>query len=176
MTSTHQVLCSACGFTNRQRPGDDRCSSCGARFEVGHTLSLRPGDRRFEQEGFSLAWLGISFVACATLTLGVVMGLPQVVTAIDLEGSAGMLVSIPIWFCSGLLIGGATPRRTFAEPVLATLLIAIPTAFLLFRLQTVKTMPAFMYVLMSALGLLFTLIGAYLGNQHPWRASARTRR
>jgi hypothetical protein len=29
----------------------------------------------------------------------------------------------------------------------------------------VKTMPAFMYVLLSVLGVLFTLIGAYIGER-----------
>jgi hypothetical protein len=51
------------------------------------------------------------------------------------------------------------------EPVVATFLVAMPTAFVLFENQTVKTMPAFMYVLMSALGVMFTLIGAYIGER-----------
>ncbi|HLV21411.1 MAG TPA: hypothetical protein VKZ49_11025, partial [Polyangiaceae bacterium] len=65
----------------------------------------------------------------------------------------------------GILVGLISPGKTFIEPVVAAFLIAIPTAFLLFRGQTVKTMPAFMYVLMSALGVLFTLIGAYVGER-----------
>jgi hypothetical protein len=36
---------------------------------------------------------------------------------------------------------------------------------LLFTGQTVKTMPAFMYVLMSALGVLFAMIGSYAGER-----------
>jgi hypothetical protein len=44
-------------------------------------------------------------------------------------------------------------------------LTSIPTAFYLYANQTVKTLPAFMYVLLSALGLLFTLIGSYLGQR-----------
>jgi hypothetical protein len=47
----------------------------------------------------------------------------------------------------------------------ATLFVAMPTVFVLFKYQTVKTMPAFMYVLMAALGVLFTLIGAYTGER-----------
>ncbi len=41
----------------------------------------------------------------------------------------------------------------------------MPTAFFLFNGQTVKMMPAFMYVLMSALGVLFSLIGSYVGER-----------
>jgi hypothetical protein len=45
------------------------------------------------------------------------------------------------------------------------MVIAIPTALFLYRGQTVKTMPPFMYILMSGLGALFTLIGAYIGER-----------
>jgi hypothetical protein len=62
-------------------------------------------------------------------------------------------------------VGLISPGKTFIEPVVATFLIAMPTAFLLFQSQTVKTMPAFRYVLMSALGVLFALIGAYVGER-----------
>jgi hypothetical protein len=98
-------------------------------------------------------------------TAAFVMGLPMVVPALDFEGSAGMLVSIPVWFFGGMLIGLVSPGRTFIEPMIAVFLVAIPTALLLYSGQTVKTMPAFMYVLLSALGVLFTLIGAYVGER-----------
>ena len=42
---------------------------------------------------------------------------------------------------------------------------ALPTAFLLHSGQTVKTMPAFMYALMAFLGVVFTLIGSYIGER-----------
>ena len=76
-----------------------------------------------------------------------------------------MLVAIPVWFLGGMLIGLVSPGRTFIEPMLAVFLVAIPTAFLLYVNQTVKTMPAFMYILMSALGVLFTMIGSYIGER-----------
>jgi hypothetical protein len=63
------------------------------------------------------------------------------------------------------LVGLISPGKTFIEPVVAVFLIALPTAFLLFEQQTVKTMPAFMYVLLSTLGILFTLIGSYIGER-----------
>ncbi len=44
-------------------------------------------------------------------------------------------------------------------------MVALPTAFLLHSGQTVKTMPAFMYALMSFLGVVFTLIGSYIGER-----------
>jgi hypothetical protein len=76
-----------------------------------------------------------------------------------------MTVSIPVWFTGGLLVGLIAPGGRFVEPVAAAFLVALPTAFFLYQGQTVKWMPAFMYVLMSALGVLFALIGAFLGER-----------
>lgn len=89
----------------------------------------------------------------------------MVVPSLDFEGSAGMLLAIPVWLLAGMLIGLISPERTVAEPVVATLLIALVTALHLFTGQTVKTMPAFMYVIMSALGVLFAMIGSHFGER-----------
>jgi len=135
---------------------DRRCASCGARIER---------TRRSKRSAFSLTWFGVSLAIMAVMTATLVVGLPMVVPLLDFEGSAGMLVAIPTWFLGGLLIGLVSPGKTFVEPVLAVFLVAIPTALLLFMNQTVKTMPAFMYVLMSALGILFTVIGTHAGER-----------
>jgi hypothetical protein len=99
------------------------------------------------------------------LTTAVVVGLPLVIPLLDFEGSAGMMVSIPVWFAGGILIGLVSPGRTFIEPVVATFLVALPAAFLLYQSQTVKTLPLFMYVLLAAVGVMFTLVGSYLGER-----------
>ena len=122
-------------------------------------------ERGYHQEGFSATWCGISLGVVGILTAAIVVGLPMVVSAFDFEGSAGMMLAIPIWFVSGMLVGLISPGRTVIEPVVATFLVAMPTAFLLFNNQTVKVMPAFMYVLMSGLGILFALIGSYVGER-----------
>ena len=93
------------------------------------------------------------------------VGLPWVVGALDFEGSNGMLVSIPVWFVGGLLIGMISPGRTFIEPVVASLFIAIPTVGYLASTQTVRTLPLFMYVIMALIGVMFTLIGSYMGER-----------
>ena len=54
--------------------------------------------RRYQQESFSLLWCFISLVVQGVLTAALVVGLPMVVSAIDFEGSNGMVVSIPVWF------------------------------------------------------------------------------
>jgi predicted nucleic acid-binding Zn ribbon protein len=167
MAVPKKIICPSCGFKNSAPLPNNRCVSCGAKIEDLKRVMSRQEEleRRYQQEGFSLLWFAISIVIMGVLTAAIVMGLPMVVPAFDFEGSAGMIVAIPVWFIGGLLIGLISPGKTFIEPVVAAFLIAIPTAFLLHRSQTVKTMPAFMYVLMSALGVFFTLIGSYVGER-----------
>ena len=121
--------------------------------------------RRYQQEGFSVLWCAIALVVQSVLTAALVRGLPMVVSALDFEGSHGMLVAVPVWFVGGMLLGMISPGKTFIEPVVASLMVAIPTVFYLVRGQTVRTMPLFMYVIMALIGVLFTLIGAYIGER-----------
>lgn len=167
MTEASSITCPFCGVANALPLTNDRCASCGGKIEDGkpHSARHEDGERRYQQEGFSASWCGISLFIVGVLTAAIVIGVPMVVPALDFEGSAGMLVSIPVWFLSGMLVGLISPGKTFLEPVVATFLVAMPTAFMLFQGQTVKTMPAFMYVLMSALGVLFSLIGSYAGER-----------
>jgi amino acid transporter len=141
--------------------------SCGALTEdaaPSSTRSLAPSGR-YDQSRFSPLWFLVAIGITAVLTAAIVMGLPMVAQVFDFEGYAGMVVVIPVWFASGVLVGLISPGKTFVEPAVATLLVAMPTAFLLFRYQTVKAMPSFMYVLMSALGVLFALVGSYVGER-----------
>jgi len=160
------VTCPSCGAKNSPPPANGRCVSCGSSMEA-----LRPsrsGDERkgrYQQEGFSVLWMLIAILVQSVLTAALVVGLPMVVGALDFEGSAGMTVAIPVWFVGGMLLGMISPGKTFMEPVVASLMVAIPTVFYLAHSQTVRTMPLFMYVIMAAIGVLFTLIGSYLGER-----------
>ena len=49
--------------------------------------------------------------------------------------------------------------------MIASFVVAIPSTFLLLQSQTVRTMPTFLYVVMSAIGIMFTLIGSYIGER-----------
>jgi hypothetical protein len=122
-------------------------------------------DARYRQGGFSVAWAGISLVVQAVLTAAIVVGLPMVVTVLDFEGRYGMMMAVPVWFVGGVLLGMISPGKTFAEPVVATLLVAIPTIWQLVRSQTVRTLPLFMYVVLALIGVLFTMVGAYIGER-----------
>lgn len=119
----------------------------------------RPGD------GFSVLWCGIALLVQVVLTAAIVVGLPMVVSALDFEGRYGMMVAMPVWFVGGVLLGMISPGKRVTEPVLATLIVAGPTVWHLVRTQTVRTMPFFMYVVLAFIGIMFTLIGSYLGER-----------
>lgn len=167
--ATHKpVTCASCGFKNPPAPAKNRCVSCGSSLErISQIPQSRPSDpeNRYQQEGFSLPWLLIALLVQGVLTAALVVGLPMVVPILDFEGWHGMSVTIPVWFLGGLLTGLISPGKTFVEPFVAALLIAIPTVIYLVGSQTVRTMPTFMYVIMAAIGVMFTLIGAYIGER-----------
>lgn len=139
--------------------------ACGARIEAIADSLLPELEGRRRREGLNYAWLGIALVITSVLTAAIIMGLPMAIQLLDFEGSAGMVISIPVWFLAGLLVGLISPNRVFYEPAIATCLVAIPTVYFLIQSQTVKTMPVFLYVLMAALGILFSMIGSYAGER-----------
>lgn len=160
------VICPSCGFKNAQ--GAKRCVSCGARTTAltsGELSKKEQLERRYQQDAFSVTWLCIAMVVQAVLTGAIILGLPQVVGTLDFEGSHGMLTAIAIWFVGGMLVGMISPGRTFLEPVIASFIVAIPTVLYLFKTETVFTLPPFLYVVLGAIGVMFALIGSYLGER-----------
>src|ERR1043165_1415253 len=118
MAQPKQGVCPPCGLQDSLPLQNNRCVSCGAKIEdLKRVLSRQEElERRYQQEGFSPSWFGIAFVIVAGLTAAIVMGLPMVIPLFDFEGSAGMLVSIPVWFVGGMLVGLISPGRTFIAP------------------------------------------------------------
>jgi MFS family permease len=131
-------------------------------------------NRARPRAGFSFLWFGIAVVVQAVLTAALVVGLPMVVSALDFEGSSGMTVAIPVWFIGGVLLGMIAPSRTYAEPLVASFFVQIPTILYLWRGQTVRTMPLFMYLIMGLIGVLFSLVGAYVGERIQMGPPAKT--
>ncbi|MBM4374871.1 MAG: hypothetical protein FJ095_07285 [Deltaproteobacteria bacterium] len=174
MASKPSVInCPSCGAKN---PSDAlRCGSCGSTLEELAPVvdETRERERRYQQEGFSASWAGISLGVQAVLTGVILVALPRVVGALDFEGYNGMTLVIPIWFCGGMLVGMISPGKTFVEPVFAALVVALPTVFFLYNGlfgtigagQTVRTMPIFMYVIMAMIGCMFSLVGSYVGER-----------
>jgi hypothetical protein len=167
MVAAKPVTCPNCGF-QKNPPGSVRCASCGSKIEeLARSKRSREEDlaNRYQQEGVSLRWLLIAFLVQGVLTAALVFGLPMVLPMLDFEGQNGMLICIPVWFLGGLLVGMISPGRTFIEPAVAALLVAIPTTFVLIQSQTVRIMPVFLYLIFAAIGILLTLIGAYMGER-----------
>jgi hypothetical protein len=167
------VNCPTCGAKNDEKVR--RCASCGAAMEeLGPAQQeQRERDRRYQQEGFSVVWAAIALGVQAVLTLAIIIALPQAVGALDFEGYYGMTLSVPVWCLGGVLVGLISPGKTFVEPVVAALVVAIPTVFHLYNGffgvigpgQTVRTMPIFMYIIMALIGVMFTLVGSYVGER-----------
>src|ERR1700722_3818512 len=167
MAAGKPVVCPSCGFA-KNPTGSVRCASCGAKIDdLARSKRTREEEleRRYQQEGVSIQWLVIAFLVQGVLTGALVFGLPMVLSMLDFEGQNGMLVCIPGWFLGGLLVGMISPGRTFIEPAVASMLVAIPTTFLLINTQTVRTMPLFLYLIFALIGILLTLIGSYIGER-----------
>jgi hypothetical protein len=159
------VVCPSCGF-EKNPPGSQRCASCGAKIEaLGKARRDDDLERRYQQDGISIQWMFIALAVQGVLTAALVFGLPKIITMIDFEGGNGMIVCVPVWFVGGILVGMISPGRTFLEPTIASFLVAIPSTFLLVQSQTVRTLPTFLYVILSGIGIMFTLIGAYIGER-----------
>ena len=167
------VNCPSCGAKN---PGAaNRCGSCGQTMEELKPIhdERRERERRYQQEGFSVMWAAVALGVQAVLTAAIIIALPQAVAALDFEGYYGMTLSIPVWFVGGLLVGLISPGKTFIEPVVAALIVALPTVFYLYNGlfgvlgpgQTVRTMPIFMYMIMALIGVMFALVGSYVGER-----------
>lgn len=159
------INCPSCGFKNAV--GTKRCVSCGSRLTELKVERSKAEllERRYQQDAFSVTWLFIALVVQAVLTGAIIMGLPQVVGALDFEGSHGMVTSIAIWFIGGMLVGLISPGRTFLEPVIASFVVAIPTVLFLYKTETVFTLPPVLYIVLGAIGVMFALIGSYLGER-----------
>lgn len=170
MSTAQRLTCPLCGFVNAGALARARCLSCGgslARLDA-------PARAHQAQRTFNPSWFAISLAIGLLLTGAVVFGLPRVILAFDFEGSAGMLVGVPTWFVVGLLVGLIAPRGSLVELTLATVFVVAPTAFVLFRDQTVKTMPAVLYGVMGVIGVLFAVIGAHLGERRQHAPSRGT--
>jgi hypothetical protein len=163
--SKKNVICPSCGF-GKNPPGATRCASCGTKIDDESLAQAKAGGgKAMQQEGIDVLWTVIATVVQALLTGAIIFGLPAVVGALDFEGGNGMVSCIPIWFVGGVIVGLISPGRTFLEPVIGSFVVAIPTTYLLVQSQTVRVLPTFLYVVMAAIGVLFTLIGSYLGER-----------
>ena len=143
-----------------------RCGSCGARLEQFNTQLTAEEIRaaRYQQRGFSWAWVGFSlatYLVLQIITLGL---LPMVISQYDPQGFAGILISAGVWFVGGGIIGFVSPDKTFFEPVVAALIAVFPTIFWLMQISDVHQVSMLSGIVGGMLGVMITIFGSFLGE------------
>ena len=167
MAEAAEITCPMCGFKN---PADrERCQSCGARVEA---LSSSQSDdenyaRRYQQEDFEWKWALIAtalFSALQGLILGVV---PLAVSAFDPQGLPGLMLSVPVAFIGGIVMGAISPGKTFVEPAVGAMLASVPTIAIISAITPAGAFePTLLaYVICATMGIMMALFGAFLGEK-----------
>jgi hypothetical protein len=167
MADAAEITCPMCGFKN---PADrERCQSCGARVEA---LSSSQSDdenyaRRYQQEDFEWKWALIAtalFSALQGLILGVI---PLAVSAFDPQGLPGLMLSVPVAFVGGIVMGAISPGKTFVEPAVGAMLASVPTIAIISAITPAGAFePTLLaYVICATMGIMMALFGAFLGEK-----------
>lgn len=161
-----EITCPMCGFKNAADAA--RCRSCGAKVEavsVSYTAEEEAA-RRYQQEAFEWRWVFTAFgvyVAFQTVILAV---LPRVISTFDPQGMSGLLISVAVWFAGGIVVGLISPGKTFVEPAVGALLAALPTiAYLAVVTPAGFQPPMLAYIILSMLGVMLSLLGAFVGER-----------
>ncbi|HJK95815.1 MAG TPA: zinc finger Ran-binding domain-containing protein [Polyangiaceae bacterium LLY-WYZ-14_1] len=166
MAANQTISCPVCGFENPKEAS--RCASCGARLESLLGTELTEEERRArrnQQEGFEWRWVGVAFgiyLAMQTVMLAI---LPIVLPMYDPQGTAGLGISVVVWFVGGALVGLISPGRTFFEPAVGALIAVIPTVAWLVHIDVLYDVPLIFYVVGGLIGVMMTLFGAFIGER-----------
>lgn len=166
-TDAAEITCPMCGFKN---PADrERCQSCGARVEA---LSAGHGDddahaRRYQQDDFEWKWALIAtglFSALQALILGAI---PLAVSAFDPQGLPGLMLSVPVAFVGGVVMGAISPGKTFVEPAVGAMLASVPMIAIISAITPDGAFePTLLaYVICATMGIMMALFGAFLGEK-----------
>jgi hypothetical protein len=166
MAAAQEITCPMCGFKN---PDDrDRCQSCGAKVEAlssSYTAEEQHA-RRYQQDDFEWKWALVAtgiFTALQSVILGV---LPRVIAAFDPQGLPGLMVSVPVAFVGGVIMGAISPGKTFVEPAVGALLTAIPIAAIVSATTPAGFQPTVLaYIICAVMGVMMALFGAFVGEK-----------
>jgi hypothetical protein len=167
MAAAQEITCPMCGFKN---PADrERCQSCGAKVEaLSSTYTAEElHARRYQQEDFEWKWALIAtalFSVLQGITLGI---LPLMIRAYDPQGLPGLMLSVPIAFVGGVVMGAISPGKTFVEPAVGAMIACVPTIAII---STITPAGAFQptilaYIICAAMGIMMALFGAFLGER-----------
>jgi hypothetical protein len=166
MAAEAEVLCPMCGGMNP--PDAERCRSCGAKVETltASYSSEEERARRYQQDHFELRWaLRATAVYLVAQTVILVI-LPFVISTFDPQGLPGLLISVVVWFCGGIIVGFMSPGKTFVEPAVGALIAVIPTVTYIALTTPDGFQPSLLaYIVTAMLGVMFSLFGAFLGEK-----------
>jgi hypothetical protein len=167
MAAAQEITCPMCGFKN---PADrERCQSCGAKVEaLSSTYTAEElHARRYQQEDFEWRWALIAtalFSVLQGITLGV---LPLIIKAYDPQGLPGLMLSVPIAFVGGVVMGAISPGKTFVEPAVGAMIACVPTIAIISAITPAGAFrPTILaYIICAAMGIMMALFGAFLGER-----------
>ena len=161
-----------CGFKN---PADqERCRSCGAKVEIltAHYTAEEEHARRYQQEDFEWKW-ALMGAGIFTVLQGLVLGLlPKAISSYDPQGLSGLMLSVPIFFIGGIVMGVLSPGKTFVEPAVGAMIAAIPTM----GVVSIRTPDGFeptllAYIVCAIMGVMTALFGAFVGEKYQMTAA-----
>jgi hypothetical protein len=155
-----------CGFENPADAG--RCRSCGAKVEEVKALYSEEElhRKRYQQEAFEWKWALLA--ACVYLVVQGIMlaGLPYIISSYDPQGLGGLMVSLAIWFCGGIVVGLVSPGKTYVEPAVGALLAVVPTVGYVYMITPPGFQPTLLaYIVGGMLGVMIALLGAFVGEK-----------
>ena len=166
MAAQEEVTCPVCGFKNPHDAG--RCQSCGAKVEA-YTAAYTSEEehaRRHQQEDFRWTWALVAALLLVVLQGIVLAALPRVIPAFDPQGMAGLMVSIGVAFVGGIVVAWLSPGKTFIEVPVGAMIAAIPTlGYISFTTPEGFQPTLLAYIVCAMMGVMISLIGAFLGER-----------
>lgn len=160
-----EIMCPVCGAKNPASAA--RCNSCGARIEA-LTADLTEEEERArasQQDTFEWKWVFISLFIYLVLQGLVLAALPLVISAYDPQGLPGLLISAALWFVGGIVVGFVSPGKTFVEPAVGALFAVVPTVAYLYSIADVRQLSMPAYLVGGLLGVMITMLGAFIGEK-----------
>lgn len=162
--ATEAIVCTICGAKNEE--SSTRCASCGAKLEaLGSLTAEEQAARAGQQTNFRWKWVGISVAIFGVLQAIAIGALPMAIEAYDPQGLAGLMISAAIWFVGGVVVGAISPGRTFIEPVVAALIVVVPTIIWINYISDVHAVSFLSMLVGGMLGVMVTILGSFLGEK-----------